>query len=136
MSDNSDSSLARTLGQAQNADKWENVNYERALLVNRLLSWLVAIVESPAMRSLGGRVSTLIGGGWLPGKADMVTIAALTNKSEEAIKQVVQGRSRYKVGGTAYYPIAELAVPYELPVEVARAKRKKETSPANNTKTN
>lgn len=125
---NEDSSLVTHSSQGKIDDKVANVNYDRAVLINRLLAFVVSIVESDAMKILQCRIAQLVSGGWLPGKVDMTTIGALTNKSEETIKDVVAGRSRYKVGGTAYYPIGDIAIPYDLPVNVAPAKRKTSTA--------
>ena len=112
MSDLSDSSLARTVTQVQSSENSDSaILHSREVLINRLLMWLVSIVESQSMRTLESRLSLLVCGGWLPGKADMTTIAALTNKAERTVETVVKGRPRFKVGQTAYYPLAEIAVP-------------------------
>ena len=108
-------------------------NQDTAQLVNRILSWIVYVLESQSMRTLENRLSLLVCGGWLPGKADMTTISALTNKAERTVESLVRGRPRFKVGQTAYFPLAEIAVPAgtdsdeaepeEITSEVAPVKR-------------
>lgn len=126
MSDESDSSLNAQFSQSKSHDKCEIIPSEhRAVLINKLLAWAVTIVESDAMRVLETRICLLVSGGWLPGKGDVRTIAALTNRPADSIEDLANDccREKTKVGRQAFYSLADFAKPAEKPPTAAPAMR-------------
>jgi len=87
-------------------------NQDTFILVNRILSWVVRILESSSMKTLESRISLLVCGGWLPGLGDARTVAALTNRPESSISSVVgdKPRPKYHVGRQPFYKLQDFAV--------------------------
>jgi hypothetical protein len=101
----------------------------RVVLVNKILSWVVSIIESQSMRLLEGRISLLVSGGWLPGQGDVRTIAALTARPEDSIEDIAADcpRAKHKVGRQTFYRLADFAKPAEKEPADAPAMRAKKT---------
>jgi len=113
MSLKNDNSHGAHSSQAQNHDKAALVNNpQTALLINRILMWVVSIIESPSMRTLESRISLLVCGGWLPGKGDARMLGALTNRPEASIERLVGDklRPKYHVGRQPFYDMASFAM--------------------------
>lgn len=110
-----------------NQEKPENPTDLRAILVNKILSWVVSIIESQSMRKLEDRVSILVSGGWLPGHGDAKTIAALTNRPIDSIEDISADfpRPKYKVGRQTFYRLCDFAKSAEKEPTDAPAMRKK-----------
>lgn len=115
MSDESDSTPARNHSQAISSDNGgipyfvSGANQDTFALVNRILSWVVRILESKSMQALEGRISLLVCGGWLPGLGDVRTVAALTGKAERTIEDAVTNSPRQKhyIGRQVFYRLSD-----------------------------
>ncbi len=84
-------------------------NQDTFALINRILSWVVRILESKSMQTLEGRISLLVCGGWLPGLGDVRTVAALTGKAERTIEDAVTNSPRRKhyIGRQVFYRLSD-----------------------------
>lgn len=111
MSHKEDNSPARNVGQGKSADKAENNQLAliRGQLINKLLAWLVEIVESKSMRIFESRVSLIVQGAWLPGMGDYKLVAGLTNKPEATVERLAKTRHRFKLGATPFLALDKIA---------------------------
>lgn len=120
-----------SIGQGQNDQKSE-INIPapadiRLILTNKILTWLVSLIESASMRELERRISLFVFGGWLPGQGDVRTIAALTARPEDSIEDIAADcpRAKFKVGRQTFYRLADFAKPAEKEPTDAPAMRAK-----------
>lgn len=76
--------------------------------VGELIAMLLTCATA---KLLGKRLGLLAEGGWLPGIGDNKTIAALTNKSDRTIDEIVskQPRPKLKVGNTPFFHLSDFA---------------------------
>ncbi len=106
-------------GQAQNSEMVEtppadtSPQYRCLMALAIILEALVAVIQSPPAKTIARRLSLLAEGGWLPGKGDYQTLAALTNKSDRTIEEIVSDnpRPKYRIGKHPYFSFDEFAKP-------------------------
>lgn len=111
--------MVETMSSRQaNSDASQNLNQQDTtrILFNRILAWVVSLIESPTMRVVETRISNVLCSGWLPGKGDAKLIAALTNRPESSIAEIVGNtpRPKFQVGRQAFYSIEDFAIPKEM----------------------
>lgn len=115
MSNKSDSTPARTLVSSEKSASDEiPTNQDRYYAAWATVGEVVAmILTCAAAKLIGQRIALLAEGGWLPGKADCRTLAALTNRPESSINEITSGNSRHKyhVGRQVFYRLEDFAQP-------------------------
>ncbi len=77
------------------------------------LEAIVAAIQSSPAKTIARRLGLLAEGGWLPGMGDYQTLAALTNKSDRTIEEIVSDnpRPKYRIGKHPYFSFDEFAKP-------------------------
>lgn len=112
MSSREDSNPGTFVGQAQRPDKAE-LEHRKQIAQVTILEWIAAVLTSSMMTTILRRLGLLAEGGWLPGQGDPRTIAALTNKSDRTIEEIVSDnpRDKFRVGNSPYFRLSDFAVP-------------------------
>lgn len=103
-------------GQARTTKKPEPTPQDRYYLAWATVGEIIAaILTCAAMKILGQRLNQLAEGGWLPGKGDVNTVAALTNRPVRSIERIVGNGSRLKqhVGRQTFYDLDSFALPQD-----------------------
>lgn len=116
MSNKKDNSLVAHSSQENSADKCQlnsELEHRRQVAQVTLLEFFAALVTSAMMTAVLRRLGLLAEGGWLPGMGDTKTVAALTNKPERTVAELVgdNPRQKFRVGKHPYYRLAEFALP-------------------------
>lgn len=112
MSSKEDSNPGTFVGQVNSDDK-SILEHRQQMATVIILEWIAAVLTSVMMTTILRRLGLLAEGGWLPGLADPRTIAALTNKSDRTIEEIVSDnpREKFRVGNSPYYRLEDFAVP-------------------------
>lgn len=103
---------ARLVSQHDNDNK-SNIEHRKQLALVIILEWVANVLTSPMMTTIMKRLGLLAEGGWLPGQADPKTLAALTNKSDRTIEEIVSDnpREKFRVGNSPYFRLSDFALP-------------------------